>query len=94
MDSAIELFAQLLPLQDLSSCTKTITQLLGSVRSPKFEKNVGRRAAVNVNAAVAIVMALRVATTGQNFRHAKETLGSVQVTGLLSSFLKVIPNLV
>lgn len=41
VDSAINLFADLLPLQDLSSVTRTVTQLLESVWSPKLEKNVG-----------------------------------------------------
>ncbi|KAG6887575.1 hypothetical protein C0992_011744, partial [Termitomyces sp. T32_za158] len=50
VDTAIELFAQLLPLQDLTSTTRVITQLLESVRSPKLEKNSGRKAAV-INAA-------------------------------------------
>jgi HEAT repeat-containing protein 5 len=88
VDSAIELFAQLLPLQDVASTLKIITQLLESVRSPKLERNVGRRAAVSVNAAVAMLLALRIATT-QHFRQARDTLGNMQVTNLLSSFLKV-----
>jgi len=88
VDTAIELFARLLPLQDLTSTVKVITQLVESVRSPKLEKNTGRKAAVFVNATVALVMALRTATTS-HFRQARETFGSSQVTTLLSSFLMV-----
>ncbi|TFK60204.1 clathrin-coated vesicle protein [Pluteus cervinus] len=86
VDCAIDLFARLLPLQDLSSTSKIITQLLESVRSPKLEKNAGRKAAVQVNAAVAVVLALR--NTSGGTRHARDIFGSSQVTGLLSPFLK------
>lgn len=93
MDSAIDLFAQLLPLQDLGSTTRIVTLLLESVRSQKLEKNAGRKAAVSVNATIAVVLALRNATT-QHFRHARETFGSSQVTTLLTTLLKVRPSLV
>ncbi|KAJ7767277.1 clathrin-coated vesicle protein [Mycena metata] len=88
VDTAIELFAQLLPLQDLTSTAKIITLLLESVRSPKLEKNGGRKAAVFINAAVAIVLALRQAMGTVQARKAKDTFGSTQVTTLLSPFLK------
>ncbi|KAF9069763.1 clathrin-coated vesicle protein [Rhodocollybia butyracea] len=87
VDSAINLFADLLPLQDLASITRVITLLLESVRSPKLEKNVGRKAAVLVNAAIALVLTLRSATTS-HFRESRDTFGSSQITNLLSSFLK------
>ncbi|KAJ6577043.1 clathrin-coated vesicle protein [Mycena vulgaris] len=88
VDTAIELFAQLLPLQDLTSTVKIVTLLLDSVRSPKLEKNAGRKAAVFINAAVALVLALRQAMATTQSRHAKDTFGSSQVTTLLSPFLK------
>ncbi|KAJ7472591.1 clathrin-coated vesicle protein [Mycena latifolia] len=88
VDTAIELFAQLLPLQDLTSTVKIVTLLLESVRSPKLEKNAGRKAAVFINAAVAIVLALRQAMATTQSRRAKDTFGSSQVTTLLSPFLK------
>lgn len=88
VDTAIDLFAQLLPLQDLNSTTRVITLLLESVRSQKLDKNAGRKAAVSINVSVALVLALRHATT-VHFRHARETFGSAQVTSLLSAFLKV-----
>ncbi|KXN85058.1 HEAT repeat-containing protein 5B [Leucoagaricus sp. SymC.cos] len=87
IDTAIELFARLLPLQDLSSTIKFIQQVLEFVKSPKLDKNMGRKSAVFVNATVALVLALRHATATQ-FRQAKETFGSSQVTALLSPFLK------
>lgn len=88
MDTAIDLFAQLLPLQDLATTVRIITLLLESVRSPKLDKNTGRKAAVFVNAAVALVLALRHATTS-HLRQARETFGNSQITTLLSPFLKV-----
>ncbi|KAG6906802.1 hypothetical protein DXG01_012050 [Tephrocybe rancida] len=86
VDTAIELFAQLLPLQDLTSTTRIITQLLESVRSPKLERNSGRKAAVHINATVGLLLALRHATTS-HFRQARETFGNSQITSLLSPFL-------
>ncbi|KAJ7582455.1 clathrin-coated vesicle protein, partial [Mycena floridula] len=87
VDSAIELFAQLLPLQDANSTARTITQLVESVKSPLLVKNVGRRAAVSINAAMAVLLALRCATT-HHFRQCRETFGTSQVTTVLAPFLK------
>jgi hypothetical protein len=87
VDSAIDLFARLLPLQDLSSVTRTVTQILELCRSPKFDKNSGRRAAVLINVAVALVLSLRHIGKSQ-LRRAREIFGSSQVGSMLSSFLK------
>lgn len=87
VDTSIDLFARLLPLQDLYATIKIIQQLLEAVKSPKLEKNTGRKAVVGINTAIAIVLMLRNAMGKQS--KAKETLGSVQITGLLSPFLKV-----
>ncbi len=88
VDAAITLFSQLLPLQDSSSSAKIIGSMVELTRSNKFEKNLGRKAAVFVNSAVALVLALRVAGSLGTGR-SRESLGSGHVTGLLSSFLKV-----
>lgn len=88
MDAAIELFSQLLPIQDLTSTSKIVSQLIDSVRSPKLEKNTGRKSAVSINASVALVLALRQATTS-HFRHSRDTLGNAQITKNLGPFLKV-----
>ncbi|KAL4255223.1 hypothetical protein AB1N83_012550 [Pleurotus pulmonarius] len=82
VDAAITLFSQLLPLQDSSSSAKIIASVVDSTRSNKFEKNLGRKAAVFVISAVALVLALRVAGSLGTGR-ARESLGSGQVTGLL-----------
>jgi HEAT repeat-containing protein 5 len=87
-DAAIELFAALLPIQDSQSSSRVIIQVIDSVRSPKLERNTGRKAAVFVNATIALLLALRSATTS-HFRHARDTLGNAQVTTGLAEFLKV-----
>ncbi|KIL59187.1 hypothetical protein M378DRAFT_27111 [Amanita muscaria Koide BX008] len=86
-DAAVELFAQLLPLQDLAVATRTVTVLLEAVRSQKLDKNIGRKAAVSVNASIAIVLALRNAMTTTHAKQARDVLGNTQVTTLLSPFL-------
>jgi HEAT repeat-containing protein 5 len=88
VDAAINLFAQLLPLQDLASLSSTISHLLESVRSVKTDKNAGRKAAITINAAVAILLALRSATA-QYFRQSKETFGKSAITTLLTPFFQV-----
>ncbi|PFH53326.1 hypothetical protein AMATHDRAFT_55203 [Amanita thiersii Skay4041] len=86
VDAAVELFAQLLPMQDVTTTTKTISTLLESVRSQKLDRNVGRKAAVFVNAVVALVLALRNAMGSSHAKQAKDALGNAQVTTLLSPF--------
>jgi hypothetical protein len=88
IDTAIELFSKLLPLQSVHSTVKVITQLVDSVRAPKLERNAGRKAAVFVNATVALVLTLRYATM-THFRQAKDIFGNIQITTLLSPFLMV-----
>ncbi|KAI6043108.1 armadillo-type protein [Pisolithus marmoratus] len=87
VNAAIELFARLLPSQDLTTTTRLVTHLTELVKSPKLDRNAGRKAAVLVNAAVAIVQTLRHAST-THYRQAKETLGHLQVTTALAGFLK------
>ncbi|KAI1790592.1 clathrin-coated vesicle protein [Ganoderma leucocontextum] len=84
VDAAIHLFAQLLPLQDVTQTTRVVTQLLGSVGSAKLEKNTGRKAAALVNTTFAVVLTLRQVTTNS----ARQVLGNSQVSLPLSTFLK------
>ncbi|KAG2133962.1 armadillo-type protein [Suillus cothurnatus] len=86
-DAAIELFSQLLPAQDLNTTLRTINHLIESNRSPKLDKNAGRRAAVMLNSVVAIVRTLRVSMISHH-RQSKDTLGHSQVTSALGAFLK------
>lgn len=88
VDAAIELFAALLPLQDVTSCKAVVKDVLDSTRSPKLEKNSGRKAAVVVNSTIAIMLTLRIATSSSS-RQARDSFGSAQIGELLSSFLKV-----
>ncbi|KAM5530811.1 hypothetical protein V8D89_015522, partial [Ganoderma adspersum] len=86
VDAAIHLFAQLLPLQDVTQTTRVVTQLLGSVGSAKLDKNTGRKAAALVNTTFAVVLTLRQTTTNS----ARQVLGNSQVSSPLSTFLKDI----
>jgi hypothetical protein len=86
VDAAIRLFGALLASQDTSSATRTLQQLVESVRSPKLEKNNGRRLAVLFNAVIAVSLALREAGSR---RAARETFSQASVTAVLSPFLLV-----
>ncbi|KAG6864260.1 hypothetical protein C0991_011022 [Blastosporella zonata] len=70
----------------LASTTRIISQLLKSVRSPKLDRNLGRKAAEDINATIGLLSVLRHATTS-HFRQARETLGNRQILSLLSPFL-------
>lgn len=87
VNAAIQTFAQLLPLQDHASMTKTVAQLVESTASAKTERNSGRKAAVLVNSAVALVFALRRASTQS--RQVAETIGHPSVSLPLADLLKV-----
>ncbi|KAI0063032.1 clathrin-coated vesicle protein [Artomyces pyxidatus] len=87
VDAGLHLFARLLPLQDPASASRLMTQIIDSVRSPKFERNVGRKAAVQVNATIAIVLSMRQAMSSSS-RQAREVFGSQSTAAALSSFLK------
>ncbi|KAI8972549.1 ARM repeat-containing protein [Trametes punicea] len=84
VDASIQLFSQLLPLQDVTQTTRVVTQVLNSVGSPKLDKNTGRKAAALVNTTFAIVLALRQGTSAG----ARQVLGNSQVATLLATFLK------
>ncbi|KAI0776806.1 ARM repeat-containing protein [Trametes elegans] len=84
VDAAINLFAQLLPLQDVTQTARVVTQLLNSVGSVKLEKNTGRKAASIVNTTFAVVFALRQGTS----HTARQVLGNSQVATPLATFLK------
>ena len=88
VDAALALFARLLPLQDSASAARLIAFMIDSVKSPKYDKNVGRKTAVQVNAAIAVLLALRQAMAAPS-KHVREVFGSTTVTTPLSSFLKV-----
>lgn len=87
VDAALALFARLLPLQDPTSVARLVTLMIDSVKSPKYDKNIGRKAAVQVNATIAILLALRQAMASPS-KHIREVFGSPGVTTPLSSFLK------
>ncbi|KAG1715659.1 hypothetical protein ID866_1501 [Astraeus odoratus] len=87
VNAAIELFARLFPTQDLATGTRIVTQLTELVRSPRLDKNIGRKTAVFINATVAIARTMRYSTT-THYRQAKEPLGHAQITTPLAVLLK------
>ncbi|KAH9922323.1 clathrin-coated vesicle protein [Epithele typhae] len=84
VDGSIELFAQLLPLQDVAQASRVVTQVLSFVGSVKLEKNTGRKAAALVNVAFALVLTLRQATSNSS----RQMFGNSQVSSPISTFLK------
>ena len=88
VDHAIQLFALLLPSQDQESAARAVKDLVDSTRSPRLDRNAGRRATVLINANVALCLAFRATTS--NSRPGREALGNLKVTNTLSSFLKVL----
>jgi hypothetical protein len=67
---------------------RILQQLVEFVRSPKLDKNNGRRLAVLYNATTAITLALREAGISAR-RTVSETFSHPSVTGVLSPFLLV-----
>lgn len=88
VDHAIQLFSLLLPIQDQESAARAVRELVDSTRSPRLDRNAGRRAAVLINANIALCLALRAATN--NVRQGREGFGNSKVTNTLSGFLKVL----
>ncbi|QRW26225.1 HEAT repeat protein [Rhizoctonia solani] len=87
VDAAIILFASLLPTQEHSSVYSNVQFLIESCRSPKLDRNAGRKAAVLVNTAVALTRTLRIATeTGG--RKARDNIGNPTVVAPLSELLQ------
>lgn len=64
VNSAIAFFAAALPLQDVKIQEAVLEQLATLSSSNTFQKNPGRRAAVTVNTAMALLAALKV-TVGE-----------------------------
>lgn len=87
-DAAINLFVSLLPTQqDPASVQSCVSLLVESSRPPR---TAGRRAAIQLNTAVALARMLRHANEGAG-RKARENLGSSNVVGPLSELLQVRP---
>lgn len=60
-NSSIALFALALPLQTPKVQEAILEQLAGFLKSPNFQRNPGRKAAVMVNVAFALLATLKVA---------------------------------
>ena len=64
VDAAIELFAALLPYQERDVQISAVEALLTYTRSPKLDKNPGRKLAIQINAILSVLGALRTAVQG------------------------------
>ena len=88
VDTAIELFSLLLPTQSPETTGQVVNQVVDAVRSPKLDRNSGRKAAVRLNATYAILCALRHAMRS-NIRQARDIFGGSNVSSAILDFLKV-----
>ncbi|KAI0784437.1 clathrin-coated vesicle protein [Abortiporus biennis] len=86
VNASISLFSSLLPLQDSTSMSRTVSNLLEATTSGKLDRNSGRKAAIMINASAAFVLTLR--TVSSHSRQTSDALGSVQVASPMASFLK------
>ncbi|KAI0030727.1 clathrin-coated vesicle protein [Vararia minispora EC-137] len=87
IDAGLNLFACLFPAQNVPTAVKVVSALMDALRSPKFEKNIGRKAACRVNAAISIVLALRRAMNDPS-RNSRDIFANSVVSSTVSSFLK------
>ena len=88
VDAGLQLFAYLLPLQDLATAGRIIQMLVDGARSPRFDRNIGRRAAAQVNASMAVLLSLRRAMISPT-KQVRDVFGNASITTILSGFLKV-----
>ncbi|KDQ54486.1 hypothetical protein JAAARDRAFT_80176 [Jaapia argillacea MUCL 33604] len=87
VNAAISLFAEILPLQDVPSIVRVLNQVVEYIRSPRLERNAGRKAAVTVNTMAVILLVMRQASVPHH-RRSRESLADPQVTSVLSPFIK------
>lgn len=87
IDSGVDLFAALLPHQGVDTLMQSVTLMTNHLRSPKLERNPGRKQAVYYNILVALQSALRQASDGP-LRRVRETLGSASVTDVMKTLLQ------
>jgi hypothetical protein len=92
VDAALALFSSLLPHQDLAVIERYVTILIESTRSPRLDRNAGRKSAVFINAIAVINSTLRLAVRA-DVRRARDTFGSQQIGNPLSVVLRVCRSL-
>jgi HEAT repeat-containing protein 5 len=88
VDAAIKLFASLLPVQDGSTASKTVSQIIQSARSQKLDRNIGRKTAVFINSVVALLHALEIAMIPQS-KQPRDLFSNSSFCVTLADFLKV-----
>lgn len=88
VDAAVEVFSWLLPSQSPECYTRILEQLATFTRSPKVERNPGRRMAILVNASVALVGVLRFSMASAS-KHAGDKIALPQVSKHMREIAKV-----
>ncbi|KAG9005771.1 hypothetical protein FRB90_010205, partial [Tulasnella sp. 427] len=73
------------PPADATSAAKTINQIAQHIRSPRLDRNLGRKAAIQINATAALLFTLRLAAQS---RPARDVLGGGQVAEAVVGILK------
>lgn len=89
VDSSIELFSQLFPVQDSSSILSMLSQMTEFGKSSKLEKNTGRKSAIAVNSTVAILRMLKVVGHSTS-RQARSNIENPSVIAAIAVLLKVL----
>lgn len=88
IDASLLLFQELLPKQPVNALMQAVTLMNNHLRSPKMERNAGRRQAALYNVILALQRALENAWQN-NSRQARESIGHGSVTGLIKRLLQV-----
>lgn len=89
VDAAIDLFSLAFPALDQDGQSRALADISTFVRSPKLEKNPGRKAAIFVNSVEALRRSLRKAMSGG--RLMREAVGSAKVSASMKDLLQVSP---
>jgi hypothetical protein len=89
IDAAIDLFAAIFPSQDPDSQARLLAQINSHARSPKLERNLGRKMAVLANSVEAIRRSLRVVMGSGGSRKARDSIGAAQVANPMKELLQV-----
>ena len=91
IDAVLELSTALLPMPNTSTAMHIVLEAIDALHSLKLERNIARRAVVNMNLCVALVLVLRGVMISINA--SKEAFNNEKVqdriVGLLSVSLKI-----
>lgn len=88
VDSALDLFQKLLAFQSVDTLMQATTLMTNHLRSPKMEKNPGRRQAVTYNVVEALRCSLAVGERSAG-RKAKDNISNAGVLSNIRTLLQV-----